>query len=773
MNAEFAALAEQVTERQWKHKPVAATYQGIHRYDDRFAVFNPEYLTAFAEESEDFERKLRRFKDEDLSREEIVERDLLRGMLDASTADIRDVERHTRSADVYIAEIVNGLSILVAREFAPVEERARLALERLRGVWRVLREGMANLRRGRNVPKVWTENGIHATEGSLRFLDEGLEDFIGSVKEKSLVDDLREAAATARCAIQHYLNFLRLDMLASSKGRFAVGKEHYLLLLKKREGLTGATTADLLELARGEVAKAQAKLEEFAAQRGGGKSWREMIDDAKKRVPDPASLVEACQAASSRARKAMVASGEFESPDDEKVEAPRFARAPLHLHHVVPSSICVESAPFEDAPASLFYVTPMEMTRVEEDRPPQSTVHCEAALAARAATEVYPGRHLRSLWARLSTSRVARFHGALLGPLGWLNYARNVLLDSKAADELFATTEERLFALRENLFDAWRAVIDIKMHCEEMTLDEAALELSEALGFDPLVAERAARRHTIWPIEGLAGCVGGNMLRELRAAAEAKKGFNPRAFHAEVALRSSLPFPMVRDTILAGETAPRRKASAASASTKLASAAPASAAAKNGAAAQVVAAKAAAKSEPAPPAKSVHSADKAEEKASANGKAAANGKAVSNGKSTPPAAKAVEAKVVPPTKASPVAAKVAAAKPGKTGSNGSSAKVAAPAAKKPAASAPAATKKAPPAKTAKSKVAAPAKKVAAKVVAKTAAKKVVAKKVAAKVVKAAAKPVAKTAAKAGAKASGKAAKPVAKTGAKAAAKPRR
>src|SRR5690606_36541864 len=127
--------------------------------------------------------------------------------------------------------------VLVLRDNAPVADRGRMVLERLRGVWRVLREGTANLRSGRNVPKVWTEHGIQATEGALRFIETELEDFIESVDDAALAADLREAVPPARKAIRHYLDFLRLDMLASSKGRYGVGKDHYQLLLQKRHGI--------------------------------------------------------------------------------------------------------------------------------------------------------------------------------------------------------------------------------------------------------------------------------------------------------------------------------------------------------------------------------------------------------------------------------------------------------------------------------------------------------------------------------------------------------
>jgi uncharacterized protein (DUF885 family) len=551
MNPEFAALAEEATEKLWKHQPVAATRQGVHRYDDRFSVFNSEYLSSFAEESEDLARKLRRFKDKELSAEEVAERDLLRGRLEIAASEIRDVERHTRSADVYVSEIVAGLSLIVSRRFAPLEERAVLALERLRGVWRVLREGMANLRRGRNVPKVWTENGICAAEGALEFLEEPLGQFIESVPNEALQADLREAVATARCALDHYLNFLRLDMLASSKGRFGVGKEHYLLLLKKRQGVE-MTSEELLDLGETLAAQARRRLEAHASGRG-GKSWRQLADDARKRAPDADSLPRVYREAAERARDFAASRGLIDLPSGAAL--PEIGWIPRYLRHVLPSAHCFGLAPLDECLDSFLMLAPMEPPRAtEEDRPPHSSLHCFAAIPVRVASEVIPGRHFFSLRQR-GACLSGRRHDASLISFGWSARCREILL----RDGFFGEPDEELMALRDGLIDALGLILDARMHCQDMSLDEAAHFLCEEAGLEAAPAERSARRHTIWPGEGASAALGSHLIEQLRAEmdarfVESKRVLAERVFHDALLDCGSLPFDALRVRMMAWES---------------------------------------------------------------------------------------------------------------------------------------------------------------------------------------------------------------------------
>ncbi|GAA0765042.1 DUF885 domain-containing protein [Brevundimonas olei] len=159
--------------------------------------------------------------------------------------------------------------------------------------------------------------------------------------------------------------------------------------------------------------------------------------------------------------------------------------------------------------------------------------------------EASPGHHLQVALQRESGElpQWRRAGGFSAFNEGWALYAEAVAandLDAYAADPL-----GRVGFLMSYLFRAVRLVVDTGIHSERWSR-ERAVEYMAASGAKPLDASNSEiNRYSVWPGQACAYKVGHTVIARLREEAQAKDGFDLRAFHDQVLGSGSLPLAVL------------------------------------------------------------------------------------------------------------------------------------------------------------------------------------------------------------------------------------
>ncbi|MGH7027932.1 DUF885 domain-containing protein [Brevundimonas sp.] len=159
--------------------------------------------------------------------------------------------------------------------------------------------------------------------------------------------------------------------------------------------------------------------------------------------------------------------------------------------------------------------------------------------------EASPGHHLQVALQRESGElpQWRRAGGFSAYNEGWALYAEAV-----AANDLNAYADNplgRVGFLMSYLFRAVRLVVDTGIHAERWSREQA-VEYMAASGAKPLDASNSEiNRYTVWPGQACAYKVGHTVIARLRAEAEAKPGFDLRAFHDRVLADGSLPLAVL------------------------------------------------------------------------------------------------------------------------------------------------------------------------------------------------------------------------------------
>ncbi|WP_433952393.1 DUF885 domain-containing protein [Brevundimonas diminuta] len=126
---------------------------------------------------------------------------------------------------------------------------------------------------------------------------------------------------------------------------------------------------------------------------------------------------------------------------------------------------------------------------------------------------------------------------------GWALYAEAVAandLDAYATDPL-----GRVGFLMSYLFRAVRLVVDTGIHSERWSREQA-VDYMAASGAKPLDASNSEiNRYSVWPGQACAYKVGHTVIARLREEAQAKPGFDLRAFHDKVLGSGSLPLAVL------------------------------------------------------------------------------------------------------------------------------------------------------------------------------------------------------------------------------------
>ena len=536
----FTALSEEFVELFMKHHPVAATEAGIHDYDHLLPDDSPDGLKARAAWLRDLDQRLvASVPWEELPLEPRVDFALLRSRIAALRADLEEIKLPQRYPGVFLDRAFNAVHLLLARTFAPLDERKEAVVARLMAVPDYLEAVKPNLQQV--APELLAASLGTAAQGPT-FVDEVVRTLLRQFPGEA--ERLEHAGNRARSGFLRFHDWMEKELKPKAGGTFAIG-ERWMNYKLERESLLPFTCAELESVGREHVAQAQAQLEAEARRHDPRRTWRELIDDGRRRVPEPHWLRDAYVAEMDRARRFVVERRIAPLPPGERLEildTPVFERA------LLPYAAYQAPAPFDAETAGVLYVTPIDIRRAKDEQAAQLGAHCLPALPIIALHEGYPGHHLQLTHANRAGSRLRRIMHSDVFAEGWALYCEELMWEQGyfTADPL-----TRLFQLRDLLFRACRVVLDAALHSGRMTPNEAVDYLVEQAMLDRAIATSEVHRYCTTPTQPMSYLVGKLQILALRSEAQQKLGprFLLHDFHAALLASGTIPPALVREEL--------------------------------------------------------------------------------------------------------------------------------------------------------------------------------------------------------------------------------
>ncbi len=534
----FSDFCAEFFKKYFDLHPTEAIYYGIEGYDHLLNDYSDEAYReqkAFVEESL---KRLRQVSVKGLSKDETIDYALMEGRLTIENYEFKKEDYRLRWPELPLP--TPNIYILTVR---PTNDIAGNIVSRLEHSPQVIRQGISNLSRpDANPPRLWTEMAIKAAKGGLMFLD-SLPN-IPKVRDalKNNIGSLQDAFDKARAAIRHYMEFLEHDLLARSHGSYAVGEEHYHLLLKKRHFLSHDARG-LLALGETLFDKTKSELAALADEIAAGKGIEEATRRIQENHPSAEELLPAYQRAMEAARNFVLEKQLVSFPPREEL---RVVPTPEFRRHEIPFAAYLSPSPKDPDQIGYYYVTPV----TEDDLLRE---HNWTGLENTSVHESYPGHHLQFTIANSipEASTLPRLmNESSVFYEGWALYCEQLMQEQG----FLKTREHRFVMLKDRLWRAMRIIIDVKTQTGKMSYGEAADLMVRELHFPQAQAEADLNWYSQSPSAPMGYALGWSIINQVRQRQKERlgSGFDLREFHDRLLSSGSISLPVVEKRHFSG-----------------------------------------------------------------------------------------------------------------------------------------------------------------------------------------------------------------------------
>lgn len=510
--------------------PTDAIYYGIEGYDHLLNDYSDETFQAEKAFVRESLTELRQIPIEDLDTDQKIDHALLEGKLTVQGYEHAKEDYRLKWPDTYSP--IDAIYILTVRA---TTDFAGNLLSRLNHTPALIQQGIANLSRNQaNPPKLWTEMALEGAKGSASFLD----NLPNHPKVRSAGIDaasLRFALQKAKSALVDYAAFLEHDLASRSKGVYAVGAEHYNLLLRKKHFLDHDAES-LLGLGEELFATTKRELAELSGEIAPGKSIEEAARSIQENHPAGDGVLAAYQKAMENARDFVREKRLVSFPPKEElhvVHTPEFRR------HEIPFAAYLSPSPKDPNQVGYYYVTPVNDDELLRE-------HNWVGLENTSVHESYPGHHLQfsvanSLPAASTLPRLMNESSVFYE--GWALYCEQLMQEQG----FLKSREHRFVMLKDRLWRALRIIIDVKTQTGKMTYDEAADLMVSELHFPRPQACGDLNWYSQSPAVPMGYALGWSIIIRLRDQEQKRLGdkFNLREFHDKLLSAGSISLPLV------------------------------------------------------------------------------------------------------------------------------------------------------------------------------------------------------------------------------------
>ncbi len=528
-DAQFEAFAKKYSHDLLEREPETATRLGEHRNDARLNDYSARGVKRDLAAAKGGLAQLARIDPRKLSPEDSVDYRTLKNRLESQVYELQTLRGWQWNPLQY--NVGGAIYALIAREFAPPEQRLRSVIGRLNGVPAVVAAAKANLK---TPPKVHTETAIQQNKGTIKLVKEQLEALLKQAPD--LEKEFRAAQSTALAALADYQQWLEKELLPRSNGDFRLGDEKF------RKKLRFALDSDLSKEEILRRAEADLKTTRSAMYQTTVQIWPKLFPDrpvpidqsvAIKAVLDEAARKHPTnETVLSEATKALAETTSFvkEKGFVTVLEEPLDVVATPEFQRGVAVASCSPAGPLEKNKKTFFYISP-----TPEDWPPQRVEsffreYNDSMLQDLTIHEAMPGHYLQLAHAnRFRAPTLVRgviFSGTFVE--GWATYAEQLM-----ADAGYGGPEVRMQQLKMRLRMILNAIIDQKIHTAGMSEQEAIARMMNDAFQEEGEAVGKWKRAQLTSTQLSTYYVGNTEMNDIRAAWEKNHGKYPdlRALH--------------------------------------------------------------------------------------------------------------------------------------------------------------------------------------------------------------------------------------------------
>jgi uncharacterized protein (DUF885 family) len=552
-DAEYEAVAEEYIKTYLAAHPLQGTALGLHEYDGKISDYSRLALDAELNRLQRFDDRLSKFDPTKLSSRQSIDLRILQAAVKKDLFEMQDMSIFERNPMVYARAA--DVNVYIKRNFAPLEDRVRSLVAIESQIPNILIAARTNL--NETLPRPFVELAIQIARASADFLKKDLVTAVSGLKDEQIRVAFQEANRKAAGALNDYAAWLEREKLPKASLDFALGEEKFRRFLIQTE-LVDYPPQKILEIGMTQLKAEQDAFAEAAKKIDPNKSPIEVFKQIQSEHPAPDKLIPDVAKDLDKIRKYVLTRHLVSIPSDVRAkvkETPQYLRATSFASMDTPG-------PFERrATEAYYYVTPTEHDWPEQQKQEWLTAFNYYTSDIVSIHEAYPGHYVQFLHLNASpASKVEKIFGSYAFIEGWAHYCEKMMLDegfssptnsSPSEEDAKRAAKYRMAQADEALLRLCRLCVSIKMHTQNMSLDDATKFFRDNCYYEEKPARQEAIRGTFDP-GYLNYTLGKLQILKLRDDYKAQEGddFSLQKFHNELLNHGMPPIRLLREIML-------------------------------------------------------------------------------------------------------------------------------------------------------------------------------------------------------------------------------
>jgi uncharacterized protein (DUF885 family) len=486
-------LAEEFVYKTLSFSPVAASGQGLHKYngedfDRALDDISPQAIQKQRDYFIDLHKRMEAMDKNALSPEDRADYDIVDTQIGLALFDLDIAQSWRHSPQSYVELLGSALFNPYVLEYAPKPDRFDHIIARLEKIPAFTRTAQRQLR---GVPAIWIQVAKEENDGNIDLIDKTLREGVPP-PQKQAYD---EAAKPALDALRDFNRFLEKDLPKRSEGKpdWRLGADNYASKFKLNlatdrspdEVLNDAQTrlkavrAQMLELSlplHRTMYPTHTDHSDLKGIERENKVVREVLDRIAEKHSTIASYLDDTRKDLDEARSFVREKNLLTLPGHSNLQViptPEFERGIYAVGGFNPAPV------LEPQLGAFFWITPIPANWPKERAESKLREYNFYNLKLLVIHEAMPGHYVQGEFANNLQPTPRRVLRAIYGngPYveGWAQYATQTMLDQGYLDH---SPELRLTLLKQELRVDANAIIDILMQTNRMT-DEQAMDLME------------------------------------------------------------------------------------------------------------------------------------------------------------------------------------------------------------------------------------------------------------------------------------------------------
>jgi uncharacterized protein (DUF885 family) len=541
-DAAFTRVAEEAIAASLAWRPLDATNIGIHDYDGKLPDYSKAAIADGTTRLQSCLKELEALDPATLSARNRYDRLILLAGLKRDLFWFCEDRHYFHNPMTYIPD----LAVYIQQDFAPPAERLKsvIAIEKaVPGALAAARENLDEI-----LPRPAVEETIRNARGAADFFEKELVAAFQTVRNAKRVAEFRASTKLAASALRDYAAFLEKQKLPKADRSYALGRERYRKLVAGE--LVTLTPEALLDLGTRELRAEQGRFAAAARAIDPNHKPAEVFSTLQHEHPTAENLLSDTRKNLEAIRQFLIDHDIVTVPSQVRVvvqETPPYLRQNFAM-------MCSPGPLEKNSSQAYYYVTPVEASWPKPQQDEWLTSFNYYTTDVVSIHEAYPGHYIHGLHLRAEgVTRVEAVFSSYAFTEGWAHYCEQMMLEQGfgAGSDAVRAAKYRLAQSDEALLRVCRLCVSIRMHCQGMTVDEAARFFQDNCYYEAKPARMEAIRGTYDP-EYLYYTLGKLQFLKLRDDYRKQEGaaYSLRKYHDAVLSHGTPPLRLLRQALL-------------------------------------------------------------------------------------------------------------------------------------------------------------------------------------------------------------------------------